>query len=66
MSVDPVANDQGPAPHTPLDRELAGLRDQVARLTSENARLLRLLELTPAQARPPGPTQTGIFDGRQA
>jgi superfamily II DNA or RNA helicase len=28
--------------------------------------LLRLLELTPAQARPPGPTQTGIFDGPPA
>ncbi|MDQ5841530.1 MAG: helicase, partial [Chloroflexota bacterium] len=63
MSVDPAANDQGPAPGTPLDRELAGLRDQVARLRSENARLLRLLELTPAQAGPPGPVQTGMFDG---
>jgi len=63
MSADPEANDHGPAPGTPLDRELAGLRDQVARLTSENARLLRLLELTPAQAGPPGPAQTGIFDG---
>jgi len=28
--------------------------------------LLRLLELTPAQARPLGPTQTGIFDGPPA
>ena|GEM_PF-1576586 len=28
----------------------------------ENARLLRLLELTPSQARPPGPAQAGIFD----
>lgn len=63
MSVDPEENDQGPVPGTSLDRELAGLRDQMARLTSENARLLRLLELTPAQARPPGPAQTGIFDG---
>ena len=53
-------------PSTSLDRELAGLRDQIARLTSENTRLLRLLELTPAQARPPGPTQTGIFDGPAA
>jgi hypothetical protein len=34
----------------------------VARLHSENARLLRLLELTPAQARPPSPVRTGIFD----
>ena len=31
---------------------------------AENARLLRLLELTPQQARPPGPVQTGVFDGR--
>jgi hypothetical protein len=38
----------------------------MARLRSENARLLRLLELTPAQARPPGPTQTGLFDGPPA
>jgi superfamily II DNA or RNA helicase len=37
-----------------LEAELAWLR-------AENARLLRLLELSPAQARPPGPTQTGIF-----
>jgi len=51
---------------TSLDRELAGLRDQMARLRSENTRLLRLLDLTPAQARPPGPAQTGIFDGPAA
>ncbi|MEO9238625.1 MAG: DEAD/DEAH box helicase family protein [Jatrophihabitantaceae bacterium] len=47
---------------TVLDAELAAMRAQVAHLRSENARLLRLLELTPAQARPPGPVQTGIFD----
>jgi superfamily II DNA or RNA helicase len=46
-----------------LDDELAMLRDQVARLRAENARLLRLLELTPQQSRPPGPEQTAIFDG---
>lgn len=39
------------------------LRAQVASLRAENARLLRLLELTPVQARPPGPAQTAIFDG---
>jgi hypothetical protein len=44
-----------------LDAELAALRDQVTHLRAENARLLRLLELTPRQARPPGPDQTGIF-----
>src|SRR5665647_62189 len=63
MSLDPERNDQARLPGTSLDRELAALRNQVARLGSENARLLRLLELSPAQARPPGPAQTGIFDG---
>ena len=67
MSVDPQANGDGLVPGgTALDGELAGLRDQIARLRSENARLLRLLELTPAQAGQPGPTQTGIFDGPPA
>jgi hypothetical protein len=46
---------------TDLETEMAGLRDQLERLRSENARLLRLLDLTPAQAHPPGPTQTGIY-----
>jgi hypothetical protein len=45
-----------------LDRELAELRAEVAHLQAENARLLRLLELTPKQAEPPGPVQTGMFD----
>lgn len=45
-----------------LDGELADLRKQVAHLRAENARLLRLLELTPTQARVRGPVQTGIFD----
>ncbi|TVT17811.1 helicase [Amycolatopsis acidiphila] len=31
-------------------------------LRTENARLLRLLELTPKQAAPPGPVQTGFFE----
>ena len=47
-----------------LDDELSALREDVARLRAENARLLRLLELTPRQARPPGPVQTGVFDGQ--
>jgi hypothetical protein len=64
MSVDSEANDQARLPGTSLDREMTDLRDRVTRLGSENARLLRLLELSPAQARPPGPAQTGIFDGR--
>jgi hypothetical protein len=37
------------------------LEAELQRLRAENARLLRLLELSPAQARPPAPTQTGIF-----
>ena len=45
-----------------LDDELAALGEEVARLQAENARLLRLLELSPPEARPPGPVQTGIFD----
>ena len=45
-----------------LDAELTALREQVAQLRVENARLLRLLELTPQQARLPDPVQTGIFD----
>lgn len=47
---------------TDLEAELAAMRVQVAHLRSENTRLLRLLELTPSQARPPGPVQTGMFD----
>jgi superfamily II DNA or RNA helicase len=42
--------------------EVAGLRVELERLRLEKARLLRLLELTPAQARPPGPSQTAMFD----
>ncbi|CCG03593.1 TOTE conflict system archaeo-eukaryotic primase domain-containing protein [Blastococcus saxobsidens] len=54
---------QGTLPLIGLDDELLALREEVARLRTENARLLRLLELTPRQARPPGPVQTGVFDG---
>jgi superfamily II DNA or RNA helicase len=45
-----------------LDHEFADLRGQVGLLRSENARLLRLLAMTPEQARPPGPVQTAMFD----
>src|SRR2546430_12718411 len=45
-----------------LAEELAGLRAQVASLRAENTRLLRLLKLTPQQAAPPGPVQTGFFE----
>ena len=42
-------------------RGTRGLRALTAQLRAENARLLRLLELTPKQAAPPGPVQTGFF-----
>ena len=56
--------EQGTLPLIGLDDELSALLEDVARLRAENARLLRLLELTPRQALPPGPVQTGVFDGR--
>lgn len=43
--------------------ELAHFRVLTTQLRAENARLLRLLELTPKQAAPPGPAQTGFFEG---
>jgi hypothetical protein len=43
-------------------RDAAVLRAEVDQLRAENARLQRLLDLRPAEARPPGSTQTGIFD----
>jgi hypothetical protein len=45
-----------------LDAELTALQGQVRQLRAENARLLRLLELTPQQASPPDPAQAGFFD----
>ena len=45
-----------------LDAELTALQTQVQQLRAENTRLLRLLELTPQQARPPGPARLGFFD----
>jgi superfamily II DNA or RNA helicase len=60
--VDATPDSGGARPTPSLDVELAELRNEVERLRRENARLLRLLELTPAQARPPGPVQTGMFD----
>lgn len=55
-------SDSGSPTRVTLEVELAAMRTQVAVLNSENARLLRLLELTPQQARFPGAVQTGIFD----
>ena len=42
-----------------LTDELEALRALVRQLQAENARLLRLLELSPREARPPGPAQLG-------
>ncbi len=35
---------------------------ELTRLRTENARLLKMLELSPRQAAPPGPAQAGFFD----
>ena len=35
---------------------------ELAQLRAENARLLKMLELSPRQAAPPGPAQAGFFD----
>jgi superfamily II DNA or RNA helicase len=51
-----------PAKAAGLAEELAELRALTAQLRAENARLRRLLELTPRQAAPPGPVQTGFFE----
>lgn len=45
-----------------LAEEVESLRTLTARLQAENARLLRLLELTPKEAAAPGPVQTRFFD----
>jgi superfamily II DNA or RNA helicase len=42
--------------------EVAQLRDTVSQLRVENARLLRLLQLTPREAATPGPSQSGWFE----
>ncbi len=42
--------------------DIAALSAELDRLRAENARLQRLLDLRPGEARPPGPKQTGIFD----
>ena len=55
-------DDLQPATVAGLAEELAELRAVTTRLRAENARLLRLLELTPKQAAPPGPVQTGVFE----
>jgi superfamily II DNA or RNA helicase len=54
--------DQAPTSHEAPVADLAGLQARIAELQAENARLLRLLTLSPQQARPPGPTQTGWYE----
>lgn len=45
-----------------LALELRELSSEVERLRAENARLLRLMGLTPDEARPASPSQTAIFE----
>src|SRR5215510_12747401 len=40
----------------------AAVAAELGRLRAENARLLKMLELSPRQAAPPGPAQAGFFD----
>ncbi|HWF80888.1 MAG TPA: helicase-related protein [Streptosporangiaceae bacterium] len=40
----------------------AAVAAELSRLRAENARLLKMLELSPQQAAPPGPAQAGFFD----
>jgi hypothetical protein len=42
--------------------DMAALTAELASLRAENARLLRLLKLTPREAAPPGPAQAGFFE----
>jgi hypothetical protein len=40
----------------------AAVAEELARLRAENARLMRMLKLSPRQAAPPGPAQAGFFE----
>ena len=40
----------------------AAVAGELVRLRAENARLLKMLELSSRQAAPPGPAQAGFFD----
>ena len=57
-----VDNDLRSADMTALAEEVASLHALTARLNADNARLLRLLELTPKQASRPGPAQTRFLE----
>jgi hypothetical protein len=54
--------DQAPASREALVADVAALQARITELQAENARLLKLLALTPQQARPPGPAQTGWYE----
>ena len=41
----------------------AAVEAELTWLRAENARLLRLLKMTPEQAAPPGPGQAAFFEG---
>ena len=58
-SIDEPAG--GSHPLTDLEAELVAMRSQVAHLRSKNARLLRLLDLTPAQGAPSGSGTDGVL-----
>jgi hypothetical protein len=47
------------------DSRGCGVAAELARLRAENARLLKMLELSPRQAVTPGPAQVGFFDAPQ-
>jgi hypothetical protein len=40
----------------------AAVAEELARLRAENARLMRMLKLSPRQAEPPDPAQAGFFE----
>jgi superfamily II DNA or RNA helicase len=61
-NLNPGSEDIDVSSSDTLDTELEALRRQVLQLREDNARLQRLLELTPQEARLPDPAQTAIFD----
>ncbi len=54
--------DAAPAAGSPVTAELASIRAELVRLRAENARLVRLLKLSPREAESPGPEQSAIFE----
>lgn len=56
---------RGRVPSCRVEAELIALRAEVARLRAENARLEAVLRLSPAEAGPPGHSQTAVADHRR-